>query len=59
MRAEVEARFPDEYAAWEADPSLSAPQGGESAQPQLARALPALRAALDRTEGGATAGGLA
>ena len=29
-RAEVEARFPDEYASWEADPFTFAPGGGES-----------------------------
>ena len=51
-RAEVEARFPDEYAAWEADPFTFAPQGGESGAAVLARALPALRAALDSHSGG-------
>ena len=42
-RAEVEARFPDEYAAWEADPFTFAPQRGECGLNVLARALPALR----------------
>src|SRR5262245_16947976 len=42
-RAEVEARFPDEYAAWEQDPFTFAPQRGESGLNVLARALPALR----------------
>jgi probable phosphoglycerate mutase len=42
-RAEVEARFPDEYAAWEEDPFTFAPSGGESGVAVLARALPALR----------------
>ena len=42
-RAEVEARFPDEYAAWEEDPFTFAPQGGESGVAVLARALPTLR----------------
>ena len=42
-RAEVEARFPDEYAAWEADPFTFAPEGGESGLQVLARALPEIR----------------
>jgi broad specificity phosphatase PhoE len=42
-RAEVEKRFPDEYASWEADPFTVAPVGGESGLAVLARALPALR----------------
>ena len=42
-RAEVETRFPDEYAAWEEDPFTFAPDGGESGVAVLARALPALR----------------
>ena len=42
-RAEVEARYHDEYAAWEADPFTFAPQGGESGIAVMARALPALR----------------
>lgn len=43
-RAEVEAQFPDEYAAWEQDPFTFAPQGGESGLDVLARALPVVRA---------------
>jgi broad specificity phosphatase PhoE len=42
-RQEVEDRFPDEYAAWEADPFTFAPEGGESGLSVLARALPTLR----------------
>jgi probable phosphoglycerate mutase len=42
-RAEVEDRFPEEYAAWEEDPFTFAPEGGESGVAVLARALPALR----------------
>jgi probable phosphoglycerate mutase len=42
-RQEVEERFPDEYAAWEADPFTFAPVGGESGLAVLARALPAIR----------------
>ena len=42
-RSEVEQRYPDEYAAWEADPFTFAPAGGESGVAVLARALPVLR----------------
>ena len=42
-RAEVERRFPDEYAAWEEDPFTFAPAGGESGVSVLARALPVIR----------------
>jgi broad specificity phosphatase PhoE len=42
-RHEVETRFPDEYAAWEADPFTFAPQEGESGLGVLARALPVIR----------------
>ncbi len=42
-RAEVEERYADEYAAWEADPCTFAPQGGESGLSVMARALPVLR----------------
>lgn len=42
-RAEVEARFPEEYAAWEADPFTFAPHGGESGVAVLARAIPIIR----------------
>jgi probable phosphoglycerate mutase len=42
-RAEVEARFPDEYQSWETDPFTFAPEGGESGLAVLARALPVLR----------------
>lgn len=42
-RKEVETRFSDEYAAWEADPFTFAPQGGESGIVVLARALPVIR----------------
>jgi probable phosphoglycerate mutase len=40
---EVEKKFPDEYAAWTADPFTMAPPGGETGLQVLARALPALR----------------
>jgi len=42
-RAEVEARFGAEYAAWEADPFTFAPEGGETGLSVLARALPVVR----------------
>ena len=42
-RADVEAQFPDEYAAWEEDPFTVAPQGGESGVQVVARALPVMR----------------
>jgi probable phosphoglycerate mutase len=42
-RQEVEARFPEEYAAWEADPFTFAPLAGESGVAVLARALPVIR----------------
>jgi broad specificity phosphatase PhoE len=42
-REDVERRFADEYAAWEADPFTFAPVGGESGVAVLARALPAIR----------------
>ena len=42
-RAEVERKFPEEYAAWEEDPFTFAPEGGESGVLVLARALPVFR----------------
>ena len=42
-RREVETRFPEEYAAWEADPFTFAPEGGESGISVLARSLPVIR----------------
>jgi len=42
-RREVEERFAEEYAAWEADPFTFAPDGGESGLLVLARALPVVR----------------
>jgi probable phosphoglycerate mutase len=50
-RADVEKRFPDEYASWEADPFTFAPDGGESGVVVLARALPVLRDIVVRHEG--------
>jgi len=51
-RAEVEERFPEEYAAWEEDPFTFAPEGGESGVAVLARALPALRQIVTAHAGG-------
>jgi broad specificity phosphatase PhoE len=42
-RADVEARFSQEYAAWEEDPFTFAPEGGESGLSVMARALPVIR----------------
>lgn len=42
-RAEVEALYPDEYAAWETDPFTFAPEGGESGLSVMARSLPVIR----------------
>lgn len=42
-RAEVEARYPAEYAAWEQDPFAFAPEHGESGVAVMARALPVVR----------------
>ena len=42
-RSDVEAQFPDEYAAWEEDPFTFAPQGGEAGVNVIARALPIIR----------------
>jgi broad specificity phosphatase PhoE len=41
-RADVEAKYPGEFADWENDPYTFAPQGGESGLAVTARALPAL-----------------
>lgn len=43
VHAEVEREFADQYAAWDADPFMAPPPGGESGLSVLARALPALR----------------
>jgi broad specificity phosphatase PhoE len=49
-RTEVEQRFPEDYAAWEADPFTFAPKGAESGVAVLARALPAIRAIVTAHE---------
>lgn len=50
-RSEVEHRFPDDYAAWEADPFTFAPKGAESGVAVLARALPVVREIVTAHEG--------
>lgn len=50
-RREVEARYPDEYAAWEEDPFTFAPAQGESGLAVLARALPVVREIVTRHPG--------
>jgi len=50
-RAEVETRFAEEYAAWEADPFTFAPEGGESGLNVMARALPVIREIVVRHAG--------
>jgi probable phosphoglycerate mutase len=42
-RADVEAQYPDEYAAWEEDPFTFAPRDGEAGVNVIARALPVVR----------------
>jgi probable phosphoglycerate mutase len=50
-RAEVEAQFPDEAAAWEEDPFTFAPEGGESGLEVTARSLPVLMDIVRRHPG--------
>ena len=50
-RSEVEAQFPEEYAAWQEDPFTFAPRGGESGLSVMARALPAIREIVIRHSG--------
>jgi len=50
-RQEVEQRFADEYARWEADPYTVAPTGGECGLDVMARALPVVRAIVEAHAG--------
>ena len=50
-RADVQAQYPAEYAAWERDPFTFAPAGGESGLQVLARALPAMDDIIKRHPG--------
>lgn len=54
-RAEVEAKFTAEYAAWEEDPFTFAPEGGESGLSVMARALPVVRTIVQRHPGATVA----
>jgi broad specificity phosphatase PhoE len=47
-RKEVESRYAEEYAAWEADPFTFAPEGGENGLGVMARALPVIRSIVLR-----------
>ena len=50
-RSEVEARFTQEYTAWEEDPFTFAPQGGDSGLSVMARALPIIREVVQQHNG--------
>jgi probable phosphoglycerate mutase len=47
-RTDVQARYPDEYAAWERDPFAVAPERGETGLQVLARALPLIHEIVRR-----------
>ncbi|MEL7370963.1 MAG: histidine phosphatase family protein [Myxococcota bacterium] len=47
-RKDVEERFAQEYERWDEDPFTFAPEGGESGLAVTARALPVLRAIVER-----------
>ena len=50
-RAEVEKRFPEEYAHWQEDPYCFAPEGGETGLEVVARALPVVQDLVARHQG--------
>ncbi|MEO8056464.1 MAG: histidine phosphatase family protein [Acidobacteriota bacterium] len=50
-RAEVEARWPEEYACWERDPYTFSPEAGETGLAVTARALPAVVALVNEYAG--------
>ncbi len=50
-RADVQRMYPEEYAAWERDPLNVAPEGGETGQQVLARALPVMNDVILRHAG--------
>ena len=50
-RDDVQRMFPEEYAAWERDPVHVAPQGGETGEHVLARALPVMNDIIRRHAG--------
>ena len=49
--AEVKSRFGDEYARWSADPFRCGPQGGETGEQVLSRALPRLERIVREHDG--------
>jgi broad specificity phosphatase PhoE len=50
-RSDVEAKFPDEYEAWNADPFTFAPRGAESGLSVMARSVPVIREIVTRHQG--------
>ncbi len=54
-RMDVEAQYPEEYAAWQEDPFTFAPEGGESGVMVMARALPVIREIVLKHAGQAVA----
>lgn len=50
-RREVETRYAEEYASWEADPFTFAPEGGESGVAVLARGLTVFREIVTQHQG--------
>ncbi len=50
-RSEIETRYPEEFARWEADPFTFAPEGGEPGRSVMARALPVLREIVEHQAG--------
>ena len=50
-RDDVQRMYPDEYAAWERDPVYVAPEGGETGEHVLARALPVMNDVIARHAG--------
>ena len=46
-RSEIEAKYAEEYAAWQEDPFTIAPRGGESGVNVLNRALPVMRSIVE------------
>jgi probable phosphoglycerate mutase len=50
-RREVEERYAEEYAGWEADPFTFAPVGGETGLAVMSRVLPVLRTIVEKHAG--------
>ena len=47
-RSEIEAKYAEEYAAWQEDPFTIGPRGGESGVNVLNRALPVMRSIVEK-----------